>query len=58
LTRPQRRRIGYGPFVGIVSLAARNAPDDVSPTTWDRIAEAASRVGLAAGRLSTRQSEP
>jgi hypothetical protein len=36
--------------------SAGNAPDEISPATWDRIAEASSRIAAAAGRLSTRRS--
>lgn len=32
---------------------ASKAPEEVSPGTWDRIADASSRIARAAGRLST-----
>jgi hypothetical protein len=36
--------------------SAGDAPDEISPATWDRIAEASSRIAAAASRLSTRRN--
>jgi len=35
--------------------SAGGARDEVSPATWERIADASSRIAAAAGRLSARQ---